>query len=358
MLIVADGKTSMSSKAIKILFFADTHLGFDLPLRPRIQRRRRGDDFFANYHHILNYALVEKVDLIVHGGDFFFRSRVPPLIIEKAFAPLIEIAKQEIPIYLVPGNHERSKLPGHLWLAHPNIHVFDRPKTFYQDIHGISVALSGFPFKRQVRNHFRESMGLAGFQPAEADIHLLCLHQTFEGAQVGPADFTFRKGLDNIPGTFIPQGVTAVLCGHIHRSQTLTRTLDGAPLAAPVIYPGSIERTSFAERNEAKHFVLLEIEPSHPNPKPEVAFIPLPTRPMVRVEIPTNNCDRDGIERMIREKLMVLNPESVVKVQLLGPGAEELSEALSLSRLRNLAPRTMNVSFVYQRRDFFKNKSR
>ena len=34
---------------IRILFLADTHLGFDFPFRPRIQRRRRGPEFFANF---------------------------------------------------------------------------------------------------------------------------------------------------------------------------------------------------------------------------------------------------------------------------------------------------------------------
>jgi hypothetical protein len=34
---------------IRILLIADTHLGFDLPFRPRINRRRKGPDFFANF---------------------------------------------------------------------------------------------------------------------------------------------------------------------------------------------------------------------------------------------------------------------------------------------------------------------
>jgi hypothetical protein len=34
---------------IRILLLADTHLGFDLPVNPRINRRRRGHDFLANY---------------------------------------------------------------------------------------------------------------------------------------------------------------------------------------------------------------------------------------------------------------------------------------------------------------------
>ena len=46
----------------RVLFLTDTHLGFDYPFRPRIQRRRRGLDFFANYEKALAPALDGKVD--------------------------------------------------------------------------------------------------------------------------------------------------------------------------------------------------------------------------------------------------------------------------------------------------------
>ena len=45
------------SDGLEFLFFADTHLGFDLPARPRIERRRRGPDFFANFERALAPAL-------------------------------------------------------------------------------------------------------------------------------------------------------------------------------------------------------------------------------------------------------------------------------------------------------------
>jgi DNA repair exonuclease SbcCD nuclease subunit len=50
----------------------------------------------------------------------------------------------------------------------------------------------------------------------------------------------------------IPQGFAAVLSGHIHRFQVLHKDLRERPLAAPVFYPGAIERTSFAEKDEKK----------------------------------------------------------------------------------------------------------
>ena len=63
---------------IRVLFLADTHLGFDYPFRPRIQRRRRGAEFFTNFKRTLLPALKGRVDCVVHGGDLLYRSKVPP----------------------------------------------------------------------------------------------------------------------------------------------------------------------------------------------------------------------------------------------------------------------------------------
>jgi hypothetical protein len=45
---------------------ADTHLGFDLPFRPRIKRRRRGPDFKSQFllslsnEHAIHNAQIQK----------------------------------------------------------------------------------------------------------------------------------------------------------------------------------------------------------------------------------------------------------------------------------------------------------
>ena len=118
------------SALIRVLLVADTHLGFDLPFRPRVERRRRGHDFFANLELALEPALRGEMNLVVHGGDLFYRSRVPPALVEMALAPLIRVAESGVPVYLVPGNHERSKIPLQLWAVHENLHIFDEPRTF------------------------------------------------------------------------------------------------------------------------------------------------------------------------------------------------------------------------------------
>jgi hypothetical protein len=42
---------------VRTLFLADTHLGFGLPARPRVERRRCGEDFFAAFELALAPAL-------------------------------------------------------------------------------------------------------------------------------------------------------------------------------------------------------------------------------------------------------------------------------------------------------------
>ena len=126
----------------------------------------------------------------------------------------------------------------------------------------VDIAVAGFPCERdRVRDRFAEVVEKTGWRSVPAAIRLLCLHQTVEGATVGPADFVFRGGPDVIPGRAIPPGFAAVLAGHIHRHQVLTADLHGRALAAPVLYPGSTERTSAAENGETKGCVTIEIEP-------------------------------------------------------------------------------------------------
>ncbi len=338
----------MTNHTVKILFFSDSHLGFDLPMHPRIQRRRRGHDFFSNYQHILDIALAKKVDLIIHGGDMFFRSKVHPAIVEKAYQPLVNVANAGVPIYLVPGNHERSKLPAHLWLAHRNIHVFDQPKTFRFKVGDRVIALSGFPFARKIKGNFQSLLDQTNYLANKANVHFLCLHQTFEGAKVGPSDYTFREDPDVIPGSQIPAGFNAILCGHIHRSQCLTHTLDWSPFSAPVIYAGSIERTSFAERFEEKKYVIIKINPSRENAVPIIEFYPLPTRPMVKIKIPTTGLHHNGFNNIIQENLSTLDPDSIVRVQISGSNAVQAQRSISANHLRALAPASMNISLAYQ----------
>ena len=338
---------------IRVLLIADTHLGFDLPMHPRVERRRRGDDFFANYERALAPAYGGEVDLVVHGGDVFFRSRVPPSVVEMAMAPLVRVAEHGLPVFIVPGNHERSQLPLHLWSAHPNIRIFDAPRTFLISVQQAKIAMSGFPFTRHIRDAFPELLEQTRYREHDTDLCLLCMHQTVEGAQVGPSDFTFRWGSDVIKGRDIPDDLDAVLCGHIHRAQVLTHDLSSRPLPAPVIYPGSIERTSFAERNETKNYAVCSFSPSYckDGGLQDVSFTALPARPMMNLIIEYPDPTGLALAEQIKRRIRGLDPDAVVRVHVNGVLSPRDEQLLSAAYLRSLAPATMNISLARPRPD-------
>ena len=241
---------AVTTGPIRVLHIADTHLGL-------------GREFFDAYDRALQPAMRGEVDLVVHGGDVLYRSRVKPGLVWRAFEPLKRIADSGVPVIVVPGNHERSAIPYPLLAAHPGVHVFDRPRTISLHIRGVDIGVAGFPNERdRVRERFGDLVERTGWRTVPAALRLLCFHQSVEGATVGPADYVFRANPDVIPGRAIPRGFAAVLAGHIHRHQVLARDLSGRPMAAPVFYPGSTQRTSGAERSETKGFVTLDFEPA------------------------------------------------------------------------------------------------
>jgi DNA repair exonuclease SbcCD nuclease subunit len=127
------------------------------------------------------------------------------------------VADAGVPVLLLPGNHERGRIPHPLLALHRNLHVLDRPRTVVLEAVGVRVAFTGLPYASEVRDRFAALLAEARAGAPTADV--------------------------------------AVLCGHVHRHQVLRA--DGLP---PVIYAGSTERTSRAEAGETKGVVLLRLD--------------------------------------------------------------------------------------------------
>ncbi len=331
------------SDAIRILLLADSHLGFDLPSRPRVERRRRGHDFLANYALALAPALSGDIDLVVHAGDVFDRPSVVPTLAYQAFEPLRRIAERGIPVFIVPGNHERSRLPHARFAVHPRIHVFDRPRTFTVEVRGHTMALAGFPYERRdVRGHFPDLLRATEWDKAPATHRLLCLHHCVEGATVGPADYMFTTADDVVRHADIPPAFAGVLTGHIHRQQVLTTDLAGRPLRVPVLYPGSIERTALAEIDEVKGYMTLQLS----NAGLRWQFHPLPARPMFRMDLSADALTPPDLDAAIRHLIASAPIDAVCSIRVSGTLSDAHWQVISSARLRTFVPPTMNVDIV------------
>ena len=78
-----------------------------------------------------------------------------------------------------------------------------------------------------------------------------------------------------------------IALGHIHSPQKL---------GEKIVYPGSIERVSFAEEGEEKKFVYAEIGGSNPR----IEFIPLNCRPMKTIRVDWRGLNISGIISQIK----------------------------------------------------------
>lgn len=325
---------------VRILMLADSHIGFDLPLRPRVERRRRGHDFLANYHTALEPALNGEVDVVVHGGDVFNRSRPVASVGYHALEPLRRLAERGIPVFIVPGNHERSRIPHARFAGHPNVHVFDRPRTFTVEVRGHRIAFVGFPYEREgVRARFPELIRQTGWDAHAAGSRILCMHHCVEGATVGPANFTFTTADDVVRLRDVPRAFCAVLSGHIHRHQVLTSDLSGRDIPTPVLYPGSIERTSLAEMDEPKGFVIVSLGDAGPCWE----FHRLPARPMIVRELDASPMSASRLDSAVRAVVAASPADAVLSIRVLGGLTVDQLRILSSARIRAWAPRTMNV---------------
>lgn len=113
-----------------------------------------------------------------------------------------------------------------------------------------------------------------------------------------------------------------------------------------MFYPGSIERTSLVERDEAKGYLVLDIAPDSSSGGRVVghAFHELPARPMAAVSLDTSGLGPAELQELIREKLAAAPADAVVSLRIegeLSPGAERVLRA---EALRSLHPPSMTVA--------------
>ncbi len=324
----------------RILHTADSHIGADLPAK-RTTRRRRGDDFVDSFGRVLDAATGGGADLVVHAGDVFDRSTPTPAAMSAAESLLHKTAAAGVPIVIVPGNHERSRIPSSLLLSHPNIRIAREPCTFSFSLRGRRVAVAAFPF---VRNEpaaaFAEMVSRTGWEKANAEVNVLAAHQTFESATCGPANFRFRSSEDVVERDAVPPGFDYVAAGHIHRHQVL-ETCSGGP---PIVYAGSPDRITFAEMNEPKGYVLIEESGGGLAHR----FVEHAVRPMCIVPVDVSGMAHLEVREHITRLLAELPRDAITQIRLSGNTSASAVRGLRLTQLAGELRPDINASISFQ----------
>lgn len=305
---------------MKFIHLSDTHLGYY-----HLGLRERKDDFYQAFSYVLDFAIENGVDFIIHTGDFFHSSRPSNETIIEAIALLRKI--KNIPMYTIPGNHDRGS------------GIRDRTALDILQEFGLCQIESGhmvfediniFGIKHIQRSQLRQvdlkSVLQQLLEKAEnRKFNILMLHLEFY-----PFFYT-----DLVLENVLPEGFDYVGVGHYHQVQKPSN-LNGFT----VVYPGSTEYTQFNEKDFSKKgFYLVEID-SHKNMKLE--FVEIPARQFI-----IRKFDDDNLEEVLKE-IKELNTDDIKKPVLVLKGTTKKNltkkDVLSLVEEKKLTDRFLHIS--------------
>ncbi len=284
---------------MKIIHFADLHLGVESYGRidPATGLSSRLNDFLSALDQLVDYALKERVDLVLFCGDAY-KTREPSQTQQREFAKRINrLSTAGIPIFLLIGNHDLPNAIGRATateifdtLAVKNVYVANRP-----DIHKIPTAngiiqVVSLPWLRrsallsredtknlnleQINQKLQQTLTeIITTQAARLDPSLpavLAAHVWVTGSQVG-SESMMAIGQEHtlLLSNVAQPAFDYVALGHIHKHQVLS---DSSLEGPPVVYAGSLERIDFGEENEEKGFYVVDIESDPSTGKRSVSF--------------------------------------------------------------------------------------
>lgn len=201
----------------RILHTADTHLGCR---QYGLEERR--EDFSKAFWQIVDMAISEKVDAVVHAGDLFDERYVSAEDLRDVLQGLFRLKEAEIPFLAIVGNHEQRR--GVQWIdlfAGLGLAVHLGPEPF---------SLGEFAFYGMDYAGRRE-LRLPKLKEKKS---ALVLHQMLDKAQ--PMQEAELKSID-----MANVGASLVLLGDYHEHRVWH---EGDVM---ITYPGSSERWALSE---------------------------------------------------------------------------------------------------------------
>ncbi len=280
---------------MKILHFADLHLGVESYGRidPTTGLSSRLNDFLSALDQVVDYALQNKVDLVLFCGDAY-KSREPSQTQQREFARRINrLSTSDIPIFLLIGNHDLPNAIGRATsteifdtLAVKNVYVSNRPDIYRIPTNSGTIQIASLPWLRRSALLSKEDTKNLDFEQINQRLQqvltdiitvnaskldptlpsILAAHVWVSSAQIG-SERSMTIGQEHmlLLSNVANPAFDYIALGHIHRHQVLSHN-------PPVVYPGSLERLDFSEEEDNKGFYMVEIEPDKETGKRRVSF--------------------------------------------------------------------------------------
>ena len=297
---------------MKIFHLADTHIGYSAysKLDPEGYNQREMDVNSA-FGQVVDIAIKESPDLILHSGDLFDTVRPSNRAISFVVGQLLRISDAGIPMVIISGNHSTPRLRE----TGTVFRVFEHIKNLHLAYTGKcekyvfdDLAIHALPHTADKELFDSEINAL---QPDSDFSHnVAMLHTGVAGLGV------FRMNEFNeliATGNQLDRGFDYVALGHYHEHIRATSTS---------VYSGSTERFGFGEVGQPKGFVELDLN------KNKWKFRELNTRPML--DLRSLNCT--GIKANDIAAAIMENIEST-----------DIEDAIIRQRITNIERRELGL---------------
>ncbi len=320
---------------MRICHFADSHLGAgeNHARRGKTGLTLRQEDIINAFIEAVDRIIDIKPDLCIHSGDLFHTVRPINRIMAIASEQLHRLAElNKIPAVIICGNHDTPRQP-HIGAA---LDVF-------KQIENLHVVSGGKLQKIKIGDTLIHALPhCLGTESQQAQLsecipddnvryNLLVAH----GVAAGMPEFSMADlGEQELPLEILDRFDYAAL-GHFHNQRQVSRR---------GYYAGSTERLSQAERDSAKGFLLVDMDPF------DVRFEQISSR--VMVDVPTINAKGkrgDQLARIITETVnRVDSSDKIVRVNVTGV-SEETLKTLPAQQLTELKRKSFALDIRFER---------
>ncbi len=327
----------MSAQPIRLLHFADLHIGMEnygrLDVKSGLNQRVR--DFVERLKEIVDYAIAHEADLVIFAGDAF-KTREPNPTWQRAFARQIKrLSDASIPTVLLVGNHDVPVIESRassvdIFAVLDVPHVIVGRKEAYHCIQTRRGLVQVVTLPWFSRSNLRLQDMQRDMTPEEMDAAqeravsqllaalaqqldpqvpaVLTAHLTVRGAVFG-SERSVMLGRDATISldTLQLSAWDYVALGHIHKHQCVSGNRYPA-----VVYAGSVERVDFGEEDEAKGFCWVELARG----ATRWQFVPLSARRFVSIHADATQDGDSPTEAVLRAIERHTVRDAVVRVHV------------------------------------------
>lgn len=334
---------------MKFIHISDLHLG------KRVNEFSMLDDQRYILEQVVKEA--ENADAVLIAGDIYDKSIPPAEAVELFDLFITELAKMNVKIFAVSGNHDSAKRiafgsdimhKGGVYFSH--IYNGELEKHEFEDKYGkVNIYMLPFIKPAVIKNFFEDGIITDDYNSAlkavldRADIdfserNIIIAHQFVTGAQRSESEEVSVGGVDSISADLF-ENFDYTALGHIHKPQNMGRNIR---------YCGTPLKYSFSEANNKNSMTVVELNEKG---NVEISFIPFsPLHDMREIK---------GTYDFLTERKNYENTAVEDYLHITLTDEEEVIDAIG--KLRSIYPNIMKIDYenirTSENKDFLNNKT-